>query len=127
MEPDVNERVLKAMEDYTPPDEVRIALRGKRREVTAYFIFDPLDADTLRRYRSLWSGPPGSRKGKPDEAILFVFKKKFKRVEGMGEELSDRETALGAFTTTPQGKLIFDAVTNEYLTASLADVEDTKE
>lgn len=122
--------------DLPGADEVRINL--VRRDATIAFIFTPLDEATLRQYRRIYSGPPGSRKGrgKPDAALKYLFEKTFIRTEGVSissylEPQGDQPAAYASdkdfWQRHPQAALWTDAAIDLYLGDQRPDEDDTKE
>src|SRR5262245_50916312 len=67
--------------DQIPCEEVRITV--SRGDIEFSFFFKPLVEDVLRRYRTIYAGPPGSRRGKPKEALEYLFRNSFTRTEGV--------------------------------------------
>lgn len=115
------------LEDFAPVEEVRIAIHGKNKNVTAHMIFEPMDKATLRRFRQIYNGPPGSRRGDPDKAEELLFRRKFLRVEGMSLPEHDYPDEKTFFLKHPQAQLITDAALNAYIASSTADADDIKE
>jgi len=113
------------LDDLIPGDDVRVALSGKSREVVAYFVFAPMDTATLRKYRTIYHGPPGSRKGKPGEAVRFVFKEKFQKTENLELNLEGYATETEFFLKNDRGQLVMDKVVNSYLDKVMPDEDES--
>ena len=114
------------LDDFLPQEEVRIAVYAKSKEAQAFFIFQPLDALTLRKYRQLYNGAPGSRRGNPGEAMRHVFKEKFLRTEGIDVEMNGHADEREFWIKEQRAQLLFDSVMNTYLAESIPDADDVK-
>jgi len=120
--------------DDLPDAEVKI--RVSRGEFEFFFFFKPLTEGVLRRYRTIYSGPPGSRKGKPESATRYLFTATFLRTEGVDiskytGSSDGNAPAYGSeadfWLQHPTHSLFSDAALDGYLANQRPESDDTKE
>lgn len=116
-------------------EEVRI--RVTRGEFEMFFVFHPLKETVIRRYRQIWSGPPGSRRGgNPGLALKFLFDATFIRVDDIdiSEYTESKDGSPPLFSSAAEfwlkherAALWTDAAIDGYLGNQRPEFDDTKE
>lgn len=111
-----------------------VKIRVSRGDSEFFFVFKPLEESVLRRYRSVFSGPPGSRQKKyqEKEAFAYLFRTVFVRTEGVDisrytqgdapEFSSEVEFWLGH----PQAALFADSAIDGYFGNQRPESDDIK-
>ena len=131
--------------DELPADDVKITVSRGKTEFT--FYFKALQETVLRRYREIYSGPPGSRRGKPKQAVEYLFKTVFIRSQGRteteegwlpislakyiepaeGKDRPEYDTEARFWLSHPTAALWTDAAIDGYLGNQRPEIDDTKE
>lgn len=115
------------IDSFLGDDEVVITLLSpKDPDISMKFVFGNLDTTTLRKYRTIYNGPPGSRRGKPQEAVLYLFREKFRRSEGITIPDHEYGSETEFWLKHPRASLLADSAVNAYLGKQLAEEDDVK-
>lgn len=117
-------------------DEV-VLIRVRRGEFEMVFAFKPLKEAVLRRYRQIWSGPPGSRRGgNPGAAIKYLFNETFIEVKDIdiSKYVDSQDGAPPEFPSASEfwlkherAALWTDAAIDGYIGNQRPESDDTKE
>lgn len=113
-------------------EPVRVQISAKRERdggPVAFAVFEEMDPETLRRYRTIYHGL-GHRKGKPRAAQEFVAREKFRSFENLniGPELAAYNgSEKDWFLKSRRGQMLFEYVVPTYLGIVSPDVDDLKE
>ena len=131
----MSEQVKTPSIDDAPSASAEIRIRVSRGDFEFFFFFKPLSEAVLRRYRQIYSGPPGSRRGKPEHATQYMFRAVFLRTEGIDiskhtEPQGDKPAAYSSeadfWLNHPEHALWSDAALDGYLANQRPESDDTK-
>jgi hypothetical protein len=107
------------------PDKER-PKRPDGSEVKVDVVFGFLDGQTQRMYHRI--AEQNGKRGKPnyDAAVIWLFKKKCKRIEGLdGDPLLGGRTAIEYFVQDKNGITLLNMATIEYMQRQLGSADES--